>query len=288
MEWLKKISPSINLIGHAPWQKGFIEPERVIYDHELVLFTAGECILTISGMQYICNAPCWLIVPPGQKHRSEASGDNGVYRHWIHFDWLYVKSEMPSPVCTYSPEVPDKGKLRIAPAFVPRKVLHGRINDLQKTVHTLEKLKNLWHSEDMLETMTARAVLLELLIRLTGYAKPGRLPRQSSRYEEALAMMLKTHLEKMPSQAVDIRSYIEKLGYSYGHLCRIFKKHYGLPPLPYLNLLRLQIAAAKLRHPGTGVANAADAAGFNDPAYFSRIFKRHFGLSPREWQSKKL
>lgn len=286
MEWLQKISPSLNQVGGESWNKGFIEPDRVIYDHELVLFTSGECVLTINKKQYCCKSPYWIIIPPGIMHCSKMSGENEVYRYWVHFDWLYTERSSTSPVCTYAPEKPDKQLLKPAPAFIPSKICHGRISNLQDTLQMIERLKNVWQSGSELDRLVARAIALELLTRLIGYNQTITSPDKSNRREEILASMLKTHLEKMPSQAVEIRSYIKELGYSYGHLCRIFKTCYGLSPLTYLNLLRLETAASVLNDPGMGVAAAAEAAGFNSPAYFSRIFKRHFGMSPREWQNR--
>ena len=286
MKWLQKISPVLNIVGGGSWNKGFIEPDRVIYDHELVLFTSGECVLTIDEKQYICKSPYWIIVPPGKIHCSKVSSENEAYRYWIHFDWLYTEKSDTSPLCTYAPEKPDKQLLKPAPAFIPSKTFHGRIDNLQYTLQIIKRLENAWHKGSELDRMAARAIALEMLIRLIGYNQTITSPAKSNRREEILASMLKTHLEKMPPQAVEIRSYIEELGYSYGHLCRMFKICYGLSPLTYLNLLRLETAASVLSKPGTNVAATAEAAGFNSPAYFSRIFKRHFGMSPREWQNR--
>jgi len=285
MEWLKKISPTLNTVGGDLWNKGFIEPNRVIYDHELVLFTSGECVLTIDEKQYICKSPYWIIVPPGKMHCSKVSGENEVYRYWVHFDWLYTEKIRTSPLCTYAPKKPNKELLNSGSDFIPSKIFHGRINNFSDTLQMIEKLKHIWQSGNELDRIMIRGIALELLVKLIGHNQLVTSSNKSNRREEMFASMLKVHLEKMPPQTVEIRSYIKELGYSYGHLCRIFKLHYGLSPLTYLNLLRLETAASALNNPGIGVAAAAEAAGFNNPAYFSRIFKRHFGVSPREYQN---
>ena len=255
-----------NIVGGGSWNNGFIEPDRVIYDHELVLFTSGECVLAINGKQYSCKSPYWIIIHPGVIHCSKMSGENEVYRYWVHFNWLYTERSSTSPICTYAPEKTNKQLLKPAPTFIPSKVFHGRINNLPYTLQLIERLKHIWQNGNELDRISARAIALELLTRLIGYNQNITSLDKSNRREEILASMLKTHIEKMPSQAIEIQSYIKELGYSYGHLCRIFKICYGLSPLTYLNLLRLETAASILNKPGTGIASTAEAAG--SPPWF--------------------
>jgi AraC-like DNA-binding protein len=284
MEWLEYISQVVNIVGGGSWTKGFTEPDRVIYDHELVLFSAGKCLLTVNGKQYQCQAPYWFIIPPGTAHRTTAVSDE-VYRYWVHFDWLHTERNI-SPICTYVPEKPDAKLIRTAPAFVPDTVLHGKISDVRKIIPLIKKMAAAREKGTPLDRKAARGTLLEILIRLIGHDNEFFQGSRQVR-NEMLASLLKSHLEKMPPQNVEIRAYIRELGYSYGHLCRIFKEHYGLAPLNFLNILRLEAAAAELSKAKTTVAEAGEKGGFNDPAYFSRIFKKHFGMPPSEWRARR-
>lgn len=74
-------------------------------------------------------------------------------------------------------------------------------------------------------------------------------------------------------------------GLSTFHFLRRFKRATGTTPWRYLTELRLARAKALLADPGQSVAGAAAAAGFADPAYFSRLFRRRTGQTPRDYRS---
>jgi AraC-like DNA-binding protein len=75
------------------------------------------------------------------------------------------------------------------------------------------------------------------------------------------------------------------LGVSLRNLERIFKREMNMTPNAFITLIRIEFAAGMLSGGIHNIADVADAAGFNDPAYFSRVFKKHYGQTPREYHS---
>ena len=59
-----------------------------------------------------------------------------------------------------------------------------------------------------------------------------------------------------------------------------FEKRYGVSPLKYLKLVRLENARSLLESGLYSVCEAAELSGFTDAKYFSREFSRHYGKSP--------
>lgn len=64
---------------------------------------------------------------------------------------------------------------------------------------------------------------------------------------------------------------------------RQFTQGCGQPPLQFLLLLRMQIAARQLEQ-GESIARTAEAVGYDSYAAFSRAFKRVVGEQPGAWQ----
>jgi AraC-like DNA-binding protein len=70
------------------------------------------------------------------------------------------------------------------------------------------------------------------------------------------------------------------------HLCRLFKSITGMPPIEYVNHLRIDAAVKLLQQYHLPVGEAALAVGFNDSNYFSRLFKKYKNISPTEAQQQ--
>ncbi len=74
-----------------------------------------------------------------------------------------------------------------------------------------------------------------------------------------------------------------ELGYHPDHLTRKLKRESGLGLRALRDRVRLETAQAALRREPT-VAEAATAAGFDDPNYFARWFRRQTGRTPSAWR----
>lgn len=75
-----------------------------------------------------------------------------------------------------------------------------------------------------------------------------------------------------------------RVGLSRSALMARFRRLLSQPPMRYLMLWRLQIAARRLHDTDDGIAEIAGAVGYGSEAAFSRAFKRFSGRSPADWR----
>lgn len=71
-------------------------------------------------------------------------------------------------------------------------------------------------------------------------------------------------------------------GYTYGHICKMFKKQVGVTPNEYLLAKKME-HGAKMLSAGKSVGQIAEVLGYSTPYNFSRAFKRQYGVAPREY-----
>lgn len=280
MNWLDQIAPQINTVGSGGWNSGHEEPERSIFDHELVIFAAGKCTVMIKGKQYDSPARSWIIVPPGVIHKTVAN-QGSVHRHWIHFNWTACAPTPATPLCVYSPAVINRTLICSAPVFVPKQLFSGSLALESPIYKLLKTLESCWGDGNDLERTISRAVFLEILLRLL---MPFSSTAGVVNRENELAYRVKDLLDQRPGPDISIRDLLASLGYSYEHLCRIFRRKFGVPPLAYLNSIRIETAKSLLRNSHLSIADIAYKTGFNNPAYFSRIFRRLTNTSPSKFQ----
>lgn len=74
----------------------------------------------------------------------------------------------------------------------------------------------------------------------------------------------------------------EKFGYSPYHFSRLFNSFANTNLKKYVNSVRLDAAADKLKN-GVGVTDAAFDSGFRSMRSFYRDFTERFGVSPRKY-----
>jgi AraC family transcriptional regulator, L-rhamnose operon transcriptional activator RhaR len=96
-----------------------------------------------------------------------------------------------------------------------------------------------------------------------------------------------THLlEERPAYAWSLTALADELHLTPGHLVRVFKAATGLPPMAYLNRLRIEIAADRLLHTDAPISQIGHLVGWPDPNYFARRFRAHYGMSASSYRAR--
>ncbi|MUT65375.1 AraC family transcriptional regulator [Paenibacillus sp. NEAU-GSW1] len=89
------------------------------------------------------------------------------------------------------------------------------------------------------------------------------------------------HIEK----PLELKDLSEKALVSPYHLHRVFKSITGETIHAYVNRIRLEKAASKLKHSETiDVSETSRQCGFSSVSIFSRSFRNHFGVSATEYR----
>jgi AraC-like DNA-binding protein len=91
-------------------------------------------------------------------------------------------------------------------------------------------------------------------------------------------------LHARPTEAWTADSLASEIGMSRSVFAERFTSLVGQPPMQYLMVWRMHLAAQRLREGRGSVAQVGLAMGYESEAAFSRAFKREFGISPGTWR----
>jgi AraC-like DNA-binding protein len=276
ISWLAETHPELKHLWRGEWKAGRLEPARILHDHELVAVLRGSCRVEIEGRGFELAAGGWIIVPPAKNH-STVAGPSGVARACLHFNWVPFRGRRPSAICCFYPERPKPGQVAWAPAMVPRGILHGQFPLDGPLPGLLETIFHRWRKSDAFSRQLASVGLQEVFVRLL--MSPASARREAGA-SGRIAYAAREILEGERGSPEGIQQQLERLGLSYAHVSRLFRKTFGLTPVEYRNAVRLERAKALLRDPRLTVAQVAYATGFDDPAYFTRLFRRQNGVPP--------
>jgi AraC-like DNA-binding protein len=249
----------------------------------LVLVKEGACVIKIDDTPVHCPAGTFCIVPPDTLHMTTNSTPAPVFRYSMHFDWEYQRRVGRLGYCVDYPHRLPRRMIRWAPPYVPRGLMAGPIRRPGDVMEIAERVCHQWTSSDVLETITLRAALLEILIILL---TPDTQRRAPNRRSKQLAQKAHVLLSQTIPQTQSIRNMLRGLGYSYEHICRIFRQTYGLSPVAFVNAFRIRVAKRLLADQRHTVKEVAHLVGLNNPHYFARMFRVHCGLAPSVFRSK--
>ncbi|HEU5416499.1 MAG TPA: AraC family transcriptional regulator [Streptosporangiaceae bacterium] len=130
--------------------------------------------------------------------------------------------------------------------------------------------------------LTARAYAeLATAELVAAYGDVGSLRQVRTRpeIEAALAMM-----ERDLSGPLDVSALARAVNMSPKHFARCFRDLVGVPPIAYLQAMRLNRARVALERTTQTTAVIAAAHGFADAAHFSRAFKSRYGVAPTPYR----
>jgi len=165
--------------------------------------------------------------------------------------------------------------------------------------------------EDCVLTAEHRQVLYHLMVQMTDYLNSSQ-PSSGYYVHRSLTHILDFLIERcarrvFAKQVADdrfyrVRQWLEEhylepvsmdelaqmAGVTKSYFFRAFKKAFGMPPLAYQQMLRIEAAKTLLRVTSLSCSEVAFRAGFTDVYFFHRIFKKHTLLTPKQYRHSEV
>lgn len=216
--------------------------------HQLILYLAGEGTQIVRGRRWAARAGDLFILPPQAPHGFAVAGRS-------------------RPLCL----VLDYQTARRA----GRRVTHRRLPQ-----HTLNELHGLLARVPTKgrPRLSDYAAILAVVARLLEPATASTTP--ASPVPPTLFERVRARLGRA---GASINEVARETGYARDALSRRLKRDHGLGLRGLHDQLRLESAQQALKTAAT-ISEAALAAGFDDPNYFTRWFRQKTGRTPSRWR----
>ena len=126
-------------------------------------------------------------------------------------------------------------------------------------------------------------LITEILVRL---ARTQPAEEQEKLSTKTTPELLLNYLDNHFLEVCSLEELSAKFGYTYSHICKIFKAEYSVTPIEYLITKKMEYATLLLSQ-GKTLSEIAEATGYSTPYNFSRAFKKQFGISPSNFKKTK-
>jgi AraC-like DNA-binding protein len=248
------------VIGMGLVQGGTLHPDRVLDFWVLGILIRGTMALQIGSEQVTLSAEHYYLLPPHVHHAGleRAATFDVIYFHFT-----------TSP----TPEEPSTFFLSLI-GRVPPELSYLNLYRFIKRAADFALLPPAGIN------LQLAAILAQLHV-MQGYIS-GEGER-SKRLAYRVMDYLREHIER----EVSATQLAADLGYSYGHLDRVFRQHFATSI--HQKLLHLRVDAAReLLLQGKPLKQIASRVCFHDYRYFLKVFKRMYGTSPVELQRNQV
>ena len=139
-----------------------------------------------------------------------------------------------------------------------------------------QDLVRTWFYKGIAYKLKCKALLTEILFEVIHQSIRDKMHlNRFSRIQEAVSYM-----EHHSERGITIEELAEIAHLSIPHFRRIFKEIYKMPPIEYLNFIRVNKAKDLIMSHMYPMGEIAERVGYPNIYYFSRVFKKYTGLSP--------
>lgn len=226
----------------------------------------GVEVFNLRGIRHQAGKDQIILINPGEVHDG-----NGLTADGWAFRIFYADPKFFS----HSLAETDEGKR--TETFFKEPV----VNDPALAQKLLRLHRTLETSNSALEKET---LILETFAELTS-RQGEKIIEKELAPEPKVVSRVKSYLEENYLDNITL-SEISAFAYmSQFHLIRVFKRHTGLSPYAYLELIRIKRAKEFLLT-GKSIIDTAYELGFTDQSHFTKAFKRFTGTTPGLYQNR--
>jgi AraC-like DNA-binding protein len=223
----------------------------------------------------------------GQIALIEALGDLEIIRTSNHFPLLKGTITVATGFELYNPS------LDIA---YFRGVIFDKNNDNDKLLEKLDTISE-FDSEQYLqlnqilnlsintnEDITKMDLLLNNYIRkhLMRNSIPSETNKEMKRRIDPRLLIINRYIRSNYHQQLTLQDLADLIGCNHVYLSNMYSKTFNIPPMKYLQNIRMNKAMELISKTRLGIAEIAQKLGYVSSSQFGAYFKRHHGCTPYE------
>ena len=257
---------------------------------ELIYFKSGTFPVWLNTREYEIEAPAIMCVHSEELHALTLGKD--CMESAIVFPLEIVSFEHYDAIQAKLIRPLLDGRLRMPILFTGDTPVFDDIRRIYEEIEQRIQQMNVCGIEQEIEKNAAyfhiKSLLLELLALL--YEKGLLAKQEAMRREDELSV---ENLKKVISyigehydSAIRLDELASLVNMNPQYFCRYFKKNIGKTITEYINVIRIEKAAAALIETQDKIIDIATSCGFENAGYFIRRFKKEKGVTPTEYREK--
>ena len=227
--------------------------------NKFYLICDGEGWLKIGDAEYAPKPGQWFLMPQGVKQSYSITSGPRFTKYWCHFTAKIGENNLFD--------------LLKMPAFIES-------GSGGEPVRLFQELLACEADASLTAPLLIKAAMMKLIAYYIEHAAAGAEPAAASRPLQAVIEHIHLHYDRnLTIDELAERAYLHP-----NYFIRVFKRHFGLSPIQYVNRKRIEEAKWLLASTNLKLAEIGDSVGIPDVSYLSKLFKSSTGLSPTAYR----
>lgn len=234
----------------------------------------GSCFVVLDKDEFSCSDGTFTIIPKNTPHMT-------IFREGVSACWKYLIVNTDAFLSDLY-----KDNSHLADHLIRRVnhlpyLIHER--EQEKIAFLIKQLFELMQKQEDLYSEELKGLLSALLIniaRLSG-EEPAAPPPKRAINTTIIAPAL-DYISLVPERPIKIEELAAMCHVSEAHFRRVFVECMKMPPVKYINQVRIKRACDELKRTNDSINAIASHAGFSTLSTFNRNFRQIMGISPQQ------
>lgn len=253
-----------HLVNQDQWG----DKKFVPYLNKFYLFTEGDLSFQINDESFTATKGDILLLPlhTCQSYYANSTYFDHYYCHFLMSTDYHSLDLLDLIRCPYKLSLSDE--------------------DYAWFVNKMDELVTLYHGEvSYLQIMKCYDLFNRMIMT---YVKKCGDEIRNIEPKAYLTQMLEVmdYIKQNTHRQITVEEMANVLHLHPNYFIRLFKKHYGMAPIKYINTVKIKMACEHLLQGEDSISYIATSLGYTDIYYFSKLFKKHTGMSPTEFRKK--
>lgn len=150
--------------------------------------------------------------------------------------------------------------------------------------HNADEVQELWKKGISSDSKVMELISESVLLYTFSFLGNRLLPDSDTPKQFHSIDFIKKYLDDhFTDHNFSLEDMSRELFYNKKYISYIFKKHFGIGIVEYLNTVRIQNACTMIAQGFTSVNDIADRCGYSDAQYFSKVFKSKMNILPSQY-----
>ena len=266
------------LLGDS-WRRVYGHDVQYLHFHNLMeigICHEGRGVLTLDKRECAYTGGMISVIPANCPHHTFSDGENF---------WEYLFLDPAQLVRELYPNSKQLQEEKLA-LLNRRAVLLGKDEGAALAGAAREIIREMQRHEPYYRDVTRDLVKIFLLRLLRLNEEPGtnELPEVAARPQILPAL---SYIEEHYRGDIRAEELAKQCGLSEPHFRRVFREYVNMPPIDYLNSVRIREACRMMDRRDCPMDLIASECGFSSVSSFTRNFRKFLGTTPYQWKLQR-